>query len=131
MNLTERLSRPKLSALAIAAFFFVINLIGLDRSPTVNIDEVTLNDPAKELAWHAVLLLWYWAHGDRGVDEKVAAAGLCVGLAAVTHPVALDWIMVGVALIVLARGFRAWKPVVVFVGLAAIPGFAWLAWALQ
>ncbi len=36
--------------LCIAVAFIFMNLVGLDRSPVVWIDEVTLNDPAKELA---------------------------------------------------------------------------------
>jgi 4-amino-4-deoxy-L-arabinose transferase-like glycosyltransferase len=39
----------------IAAAFVLLNLPGLGRSPVVWIDEVTLNDPAKELALHGVL----------------------------------------------------------------------------
>lgn len=35
--------------------FIAMNIIGLDRSPVVWIDEVTLNDPAKELAFNGVL----------------------------------------------------------------------------
>jgi 4-amino-4-deoxy-L-arabinose transferase-like glycosyltransferase len=38
--------------LLIAATFVLLNLAGLDRSPVVWLDEVTLNDPAKELALH-------------------------------------------------------------------------------
>jgi hypothetical protein len=38
--------------LLIATAFVLLNLVGLDRSPVVWYDEVTLNDPAKELALH-------------------------------------------------------------------------------
>jgi 4-amino-4-deoxy-L-arabinose transferase-like glycosyltransferase len=40
----------------IAIGFFLMNLIGLDRSPIVWMDEVTLNDPAKELALNGNLI---------------------------------------------------------------------------
>src|SRR4051812_41994568 len=40
------------AGLAIAAAFFLANLIGLSRSPTVWIDEVTPNDSARQLAQH-------------------------------------------------------------------------------
>ena len=40
----------------IAVGFFLMNLIGLDRSPIVWMDEVTLNDPAKELALNGNLI---------------------------------------------------------------------------
>ncbi|MBI4547098.1 MAG: glycosyltransferase family 39 protein [Ignavibacteriae bacterium] len=40
--------------LILAGIFVLMNLIGLDRSGVVWIDEVTLNDPAKELALHGV-----------------------------------------------------------------------------
>src|SRR5436305_3603408 len=42
-------------ALWLALAFVLLNLPGLDRSPVVWIDEVTLNDPAKELARHGAL----------------------------------------------------------------------------
>jgi 4-amino-4-deoxy-L-arabinose transferase-like glycosyltransferase len=38
--------------LILAVLFVVMNLIGLDRSSVVWVDEVTLNEPAKELALH-------------------------------------------------------------------------------
>src|ERR1700690_1409637 len=40
------------STLILAGLFVLMNLIGLDRSGVVWVDEVTLNDPAKELALH-------------------------------------------------------------------------------
>jgi 4-amino-4-deoxy-L-arabinose transferase-like glycosyltransferase len=40
---------------AFSILYFIANLIGLDRSPTVWIDEVTLNDPARMLALHGQL----------------------------------------------------------------------------
>jgi hypothetical protein len=42
-------------ALLLGLGFILINLIGLDRTPVVNIDEVTLNDAARELAFHGHL----------------------------------------------------------------------------
>ena len=39
----------------LATGFVLMNLIGLDRSSIVWVDEVTLNDPAKELAFNGVL----------------------------------------------------------------------------
>lgn len=39
----------------LAAAFFLANLIGLDRSPVVWLDEVTLNDPAREWAENGAL----------------------------------------------------------------------------
>ena len=38
------------SIILIAVGFVLLNLVGLDRSPVVWMDEVTVNDPAKELA---------------------------------------------------------------------------------
>ena len=40
----------------IAIGFLLMNLVGLDRSPIVWMDEVTLNDPAKELALNGNLI---------------------------------------------------------------------------
>ncbi len=48
-------ARPK-AAIYIAIGFFLMNLVGLDRSPIVWMDEVTLNDPAKELALNGNLI---------------------------------------------------------------------------
>ena len=48
--------------------FIILNLIGLDRSPPVWFDEVTLNDPAKELAFHGKLRSSVFA-GFNGFDE--------------------------------------------------------------
>ncbi|HCU98925.1 MAG TPA: hypothetical protein DGM69_06235 [Chloroflexi bacterium] len=42
--------------LYIALMFIVMNIIGLDKSPIVWMDEVTLNDPAKELAMNGRLI---------------------------------------------------------------------------
>ena len=39
----------------IAILFILLNLIGLSRTPIVLTDEATLNDPAKELAFHGKL----------------------------------------------------------------------------
>ncbi|HJW29993.1 MAG TPA: glycosyltransferase family 39 protein [Saprospiraceae bacterium] len=43
---------PHRGILILAMLFVVLNLIGLDRSSVVWVDEVTLNEPAKELALH-------------------------------------------------------------------------------
>jgi len=59
------LSKQLLPGLLIALAFLLINLVGLDRSPTVSIDEVTLNDPAKELARHGVLRSTVFAGSER------------------------------------------------------------------
>ncbi len=49
-------SKPSLKIIILISLLFIgINLIGLDRSPIVWIDEVAMNDPAKELAFHGVL----------------------------------------------------------------------------
>lgn len=45
-------ARGRKRILAIALCFVAVNLVGLDRSPVVWIDEVAMNDPAKELALH-------------------------------------------------------------------------------
>jgi hypothetical protein len=42
--------RDRSLILLTALAFIALNLIGLDRSPVVWLDQVTLNDPAKELA---------------------------------------------------------------------------------
>jgi 4-amino-4-deoxy-L-arabinose transferase-like glycosyltransferase len=47
--------KSKKVPLLLGAAFLLLNLIGLDRSPVVWQDEATLNDPAKELAWHGRL----------------------------------------------------------------------------
>ena len=44
------------AAIYIAIGFVLINLVGLDRSPIVWMDEVTLNDPGKELALNGHLI---------------------------------------------------------------------------
>ena len=44
------------TAIYIAIGFVLINLVGLDRSPIVWMDEVTLNDPGKELALNGHLI---------------------------------------------------------------------------
>lgn len=56
-------------ALWIALAFVLLNLPGLDRSPVVWIDEVTLNDPARELARHGVLRSSVFA-GQAGFEES-------------------------------------------------------------
>lgn len=48
--------------------FLLLNLIGLDRSPLVWMDEVTLNDPAKEWALHGRMASSVFA-GHNGFDE--------------------------------------------------------------
>ncbi len=45
-------ARGRRGILAIVLCFLAVNLVGLDRSPVVWIDEVAMNDPAKELALH-------------------------------------------------------------------------------
>ena len=48
--------------------FLLLNLIGLDRSPLVWMDEVTLNDPAKEWALHGRMVSSVFA-GQNGFGE--------------------------------------------------------------
>ena len=52
----------------VALGFVVLNLVGLDRSPVVWMDEVTLNDPAKELALHGRMISSVFA-GRNGFGE--------------------------------------------------------------
>lgn len=52
----------------IALSFFLMNLVGLTRSPVVWLDEVTLNDPAKELAESGILRSSVFA-GERGFER--------------------------------------------------------------
>jgi len=47
-----RYPHPYKGIALIAMGFLFLNLVGLNRSPVVWMDEVTLNDPAKELALH-------------------------------------------------------------------------------
>lgn len=221
--------------LLIAASFIALNLIGLDRSPVVWIDEVTLNDPAKELALHgqfrssvfagkdgfgevylwqppgqtlvtaavyrllgfgiwqtrvpvvlfggaallALYLLTVQLSGSRtaaaiaavlfGLDPTfiqtarsgrmdaqclffalcgvycylrsadaqkrslhvLAVSGLCVGLAGVTHPVAVVWSLAMGLLIVLRGRRRLLLRFVVFGGAAGLPSLVWLLFAMQ
>lgn len=60
--------RFKTIIITIALGFILINLIGLDRSPVVWIDEVAMNDPAKELAQHGVLRSSVFA-GESGFES--------------------------------------------------------------
>ena len=52
----------------IALGFMLLNLVGLNRSPVVWMDEVTLNDPAKELALHGRMVSSVFS-GRHGFEE--------------------------------------------------------------
>ena len=52
----------------IAMGFLFLNLVGLNRSPVVWMDEVTLNDPAKELALHGRMVSSVFS-GHNGFEE--------------------------------------------------------------
>jgi hypothetical protein len=54
--------------ICLAVGFVLMNLVGLDRSSVVWVDEVTLNDPAKELAFNGVLRSSVFAGSD-GFDQ--------------------------------------------------------------
>src|SRR5713101_2416738 len=57
------------SILILAGIFVLMNLIGLDRSSAVWSDEVTLNEPAKELALHGKFRSLVFSGSD-GFDER-------------------------------------------------------------
>jgi len=92
----------------LATGFVLMNLIGLDRSSIVWVDEVTLNDPAKELAFNGVLRSSVFAGSD-GFDQ-----------AYFWQPPASPLVT---ALVYKIFGFGIWQtrvPVVLFGGFAAV-----------